>query len=230
MKLTPERLLNGYVQGIFPMAEADGTIYWCNDLEAVTWSQDGATPPPLPMTRSNMNYLAVCFRGDFRGKGHKGGKPTEAQLDAARALWTWLRHDLDLPEDMLFGHSDFGKGSCPGTDLSKVITDICGAGLDVKGNLPRTIEDWQRGLVRLGCDLGDWGKKKDGVDGDWGEDSQVALEKWQTSEGLATGTRDAPTSTGLAIRLAELPPPPKSKGRGKPTHTAPAPTADKSEG
>lgn len=30
MSLTPNILLNAYCQGIFPMAEEDGTIYWCD--------------------------------------------------------------------------------------------------------------------------------------------------------------------------------------------------------
>ena len=28
MRMTPQQLLSGYVQGIFPMAEEDGTLYW----------------------------------------------------------------------------------------------------------------------------------------------------------------------------------------------------------
>lgn len=190
--------------------DTDGTIYLCNDHEAVTWSQAGSTAP-LPMTRGNTNYLAVVFRGDFAGKDHKGGEPTEAQLESARALWEWLRADLALPEDMLFGHFDFGKPACPGNTLSKLIADVCAEGLDVKGNLPRSIEDWQRGLVDLGYDLGTWGENKDGVDGDWGDASRRALLAFQADEGLGLGDRDAPTATRLATRLAEVRPKKKSR-------------------
>lgn len=199
--------------------DPDGTIYQCNDLEAITWSQGGSTPP-LPMTRGNTNYLAVCFRGDFRGKGHKGGDPTDAQLAAGRALWAWLRDDLGLSEDSLFGHHDFGKPSCPGTALSKLIAEVCAEGLDVKGNRPRGIRAWQQGLKRLGYDLGAWGPKKDGVDGQWGEDSQVALLAFQKAEDLKAGAKDAATSTRLAERLAALPKSePKPRRRRKTTAT-----------
>jgi len=207
--------------------DTDGTIYQCNDLEAITWSQ-GGSEPPLPMTRGNTNYLAVMFRGDFTGKGHRGRHtPSEAQLESARVLWEWLRADLGLPEDMLFGHHDFGKPACPGTVLSELITTICAAGLDVKGNLPRSIEDWQRGLVRLGYDLGRWGKAKDGVDGHWGEDSQVALQKFQADQGwVISGERDAPTATALATHLATLPPPKSKKKRSRKSTPEPLPAYD----
>jgi hypothetical protein len=202
--------------------DTDGAIYQCNDLEAVTWSQGGPTPPPLPMTRPNTNYLAVCFRGDFRGKGHHGGNPTDAQLAAGRALWAWLRDDLGLSEDSLFGHHDFGKPACPGTALSKLIAEVCAEGLDVKGNRPRGIKAWQAGLKRLGYDLGAWGPKKDGVDGQWGKDSQTALLAFQKVEGLSPGAMDAATSTRLAERLAALPKPepkPRASRRRKTTAT-----------
>ena len=79
--------------------DLDGTVYQCNDVEAITWSQGGKKAPPLPMTRSNSNFLAVVFRGDFSGKGHKGkDEPTEAQLDAARRLWHHLREEFGLSD------------------------------------------------------------------------------------------------------------------------------------
>jgi len=184
--------------------DTDGAVYQCNDLEAITWSQ-GGSETPLPATRRNTNFLAVVFRGDFRGRGHKGNNPTEAQLVAGRALWLYLRDLLGLSEDSLFGHHDFGKPACPGTRLSKLIADIRSEGLDILGNLPRTRKGWQRALVRLGHDLGPWGPKKDGVDGQWGEASQAALVAFQKAEGLTPGALDTATSVRLAERLAVLP-------------------------
>jgi hypothetical protein len=208
--------------------DTDGTVYQVNDFEAVTWSQGGTgTPPPLPMTKANTSYLAVVFRGDFDGEGHKAksgtGRPTDAQLETARRLWAWLRQELGLPEDCLFGHHDFGKPACPGTALKDLIDEVCSEGLDVKGHLPRSLEDWQRGLVALGYDLGKWGPKGDGVDGAWGADSQTALEAFQVDEGLALGLKDAPTSIRLATHLAALAPKPKLKPTKKRAARKPKP-------
>lgn len=194
--------------------EKDGTVIQCNDLEAVTWSQGGKVGPPLPMTRSNYNYVAVVLRGDFSGKGHKGkAEPTEEQLEAVRRLWAYLQSELDLPEDMLFGHDDFGKKACPGTATRKVIDEICKAGLKVKLHLPKTVENWQRGLVRLGHDLGEYGSKQDGVDGDWGDASQEALVAFQAKHSITGGKRDAPTAVMFATELAKLPPEKKKGGK-----------------
>lgn len=208
--ISPGKGCPGIVYTFF--VEKDGTVYLCNDLENVTWAQGGGTVP-IPQARANVQFVSVGFRGDFSSKGHKGkNKPTEQQLDVARRLWFHLKDQLDLSEDMLFGHYDFGKAACPGDDIAKVIETVCAEGLQVKPNLPRSIEDWQKGLVRLGHDLGTYGPKKDGVDGSWGKASQEALDLFVGHEDAKRGVDE---SVALATALAKLPPPKKQKMKAK---------------
>lgn len=183
--------------------EPDGKIYQGNDLEDITWSQ-GGNVVPLPGTRGNTNFLAVCFGGDFSGPGHTGkDEPTKAQLESARALWAHLRDTLKLAPDALYGHSDFGKPACPGEVLGALITELRTEGLG-GAVLPDTVKAWQAALVALGFDLGTWGPGKDGVDGDWGSASRRALVAFQTERGLPlTGYRDTATALEIVKAIKE---------------------------
>lgn len=83
--------------------------------------------------------------------------------------------------------------NCPGFTISGIIEAI-------NRDPSRTSDtwtafDWQYALVRLGYDLGAFGKRKDGVDGDWGSSSRTALTSYQMSKKLQyiSGLRDAKT-------------------------------------
>ena len=92
-----------------------GVIYWCNDLEAVTWSQGGHGAPD-PTTAANTNFIAIVCGGDFS----KGDPPFLSMLSML-ALWghlTGARRSADLPAELwevlgcpveaLYGHHLFG--------------------------------------------------------------------------------------------------------------------------
>lgn len=169
----------------YAFVEPDGKVVICNDMEDITWSQ-GGQPCPHAGCSSNTSYLSVCFGGDFAGKDHKGGSPTDAQLKAAKDLLDWLKQKLPvLDQSRLFGHDNFGKPACPGTDLRAFIDSIRYEGV----TLPKKDEDTQSLLVKLGYDLGTTGKKGNGVDGDWGKVSQSALEAFCHKENLVEADR-----------------------------------------
>lgn len=183
--------------------DTDGTIYQCNDLEDVTWSQGGPHAGPNG-GQPNTNYLSVVFRGNFHGQGYDGkGDPTPAQLSAGAALWRWLRDSLGLEGHALYGHSDFGKPACPGFVLGDLIEDLRAEPEKLAPFTPRldVPGDWQAALVLLGYDLGRFGPNRDGVDGVWGAKSQAALEAYQRSKGMARGRFDAATATRIAWDL-----------------------------
>ena len=191
--------------------DTDGTIYQCNDLEDITWSQGGPAAGPNG-GQPNTNYLSVVLRGDFHGPGHDGkGDPSVAQLASAAALWRWLRDSLGLAESALYGHHDFGKPACPGFKVGDLIEDLREEPAMLAPFTPRldVPGDWQTALVLLGYDLGAFGPKGDGVDGVWGAKSQAALEAYQRSKGIARGRFDAATATRLAWDLV-------SKSAGSP--------------
>lgn len=199
----------------------DGTIYWCNDLEDITWSQGGGSAP-IPGTKGNTNYIGVCFQGDFSGEGHEGKQePTPAQLASADALWHYLKGELSLSPDALYGHHDFGKPACPGFVLSKFIDDAKKRSVDVESLIPRDAGSWQALLVKLGYDIG-----PAGADGVWGGKSQAGLVKFQQDNGIpATGGWNDRSARALAEKvyakmIAEEKAAPKSeKKKSKSTST-----------
>ncbi len=71
MQLTPDLLIEGYVNGIFPMAETDGTIYWyAPDPRAVIPIETYRSPKSLrPVLNKNLFQVRVDtnFEGVVRG-------------------------------------------------------------------------------------------------------------------------------------------------------------------
>lgn len=177
-----------------------GNVYLCNDPQAITWSQGGGVNP-FPGTKNNTNFMSVCILGDFSGPSYRGRdiEPTEAQLDALKALWRGLSRYYEMDSHMLLTHAMFGKENCPGRTLAFEVHKLRTQGL----TLPRTVKQWQQGLVDLGYNLGAYGPKRDGVDGDWGGLSRTALLKFQREHRVqATGWRDDMTAVELAWALA----------------------------
>lgn len=176
--------------------EADGKIIQANDLEDITWSQ-GSQITPLPGTKSNTNYLGICVLGDFDGPSYDGkdDQPTKEQLASLDQLVSWLQDKLGLNRANLFGHYHFGKANCPGTFLADWLEER----REGAEWYPVEIADWQLALVALGYDLGAYGPDKDGVDGQWGGKSKMALLQFQKDNELPqSGMRDRLTAVALA--------------------------------
>lgn len=174
-----------------------GTIHIMNDLEDITWSQ-GGHGTPVPGTSANVNFIGICVVGNFDGPGYKGDRrgPSAAQMASLDRLVTALNTLLGLEPFMVFGHYHFGKPACPGTKLQEWVEARRLIGVD---KLPNTVRQWQQMLVDLGYDLGKSGPKGDGVDGDWGAKSRMALLAFQQSNrALDTGMRDQMTAVELA--------------------------------
>jgi len=71
--------------------QKDGTIYWCNDLEAISYH----------VGDSNRHALGICLIGDFRTQ-----QPTPAQIDAAYRLLEYLQGILPNMKQIL-GHQEY---------------------------------------------------------------------------------------------------------------------------
>lgn len=93
--------------------EADGTIEWVQDLEAVTWSQgDGSPTVRLGVGSNNWEGIAVCFSGQ---------DPTEAQIAALKAVGDAIDTAMERKLERV-GHQDVSRGAngqalteCPGS-------------------------------------------------------------------------------------------------------------------
>ena len=195
-----------------------GTVWWANELDAKTWSQGGRTSPDVDgdgdvdstdgAGDANGRFLAIVLGGSFDSKWNKTGQePTGEQVLALLSLWGHLVGHSRVqgwPPELfnalghlrmadLWTHADFGKIACPG----RTITDLLVA-LRTHREVARSTEDWQRALVAAGYDLGKWGPKRDGVDGDWGSTSRDAIISFQRSAGLEpSGHRDDITADEL---------------------------------
>lgn len=77
---------------------ADGTTYWCNDLETVSYHVAG----------HNDETVGICLLGCFTGTS----EPTEMQISATKELLKVLDAHLRFPA--LSGHKDLVATRCPG--------------------------------------------------------------------------------------------------------------------
>ncbi|WP_238352034.1 N-acetylmuramoyl-L-alanine amidase [Brevibacillus brevis] len=92
------------------VVQKDGTIYWCNDLEAISYH----------VGNSNRHALGICLVGDFRTQ-----KPTLAQLDAAHRLIQHLQVQIPSMKQVL-GHQEYpgyAWKDCPAFPMIKFRSD-----------------------------------------------------------------------------------------------------------
>jgi hypothetical protein len=192
-------------------------VYYCVDFMERVWHGGNA----------NAHYIGIGFQGMFKSRhikrfrGHKGtdGQPSDLQKPIIAAMWhEWIKPLYGLTDDQLKGHYDFGKKPCPGDYIENEIRLIQG-----KDALPgyRTSSDpppdydqssewfdtWherQAALYEMGYDLGDYGPKKNGVDGDPGDATRAALEGFQGDAGIeVTGFWDDETEKAMQDALED---------------------------
>ncbi|MBU1082772.1 MAG: peptidoglycan-binding domain-containing protein [Spirochaetes bacterium] len=179
------------------MVGPDGSVFWVNDLDDKTASQNDPNRPGS----ENADFLAVSFLGDFSSPGHVAGQPTLPQLAAGLSLVLHLigyTEDPRVPGVLLgalghlfstdvWGHYHFGKAACPGSTLQAVIEAA-------RWHDPDTGHDaleWQVALNAKGYD-------DSAPDGIWGPKSRSALVRFQAAHDLpVTGDRDERTEREL---------------------------------
>jgi N-acetylmuramoyl-L-alanine amidase len=185
--------------------ERDGTIVWANDVNVRTSSQKGNSP--VPGKYGNTHFMGIVVAGDFKAGEYAGGakpNPAPAQVTALIVLiWhlSGYRQCRDMPYGLfgcvpsanyydVWGHSHFGKRTCPGDFLARVV-GIMRAERPSHHEQLNTARDWQLRLKMKGYDPGP-------IDGIWGSKSRAALSSFQAVRGLATtGMRDAATKAAL---------------------------------
>jgi len=150
----------------------NGQVVLCNDLAKATWSQGFKDRPG----DENAEFMSVMFEGFFAADGvEDGGEPTSAQMLSGLALWKTCRDIWGWNNSGLYGHSAFGKPSCPGRTLQGIVNAVRfeGSGYSFDG-----IKGRQTALKRLGHYTG-------AVDGVWGNASKAALAGFQRLHGLS---------------------------------------------
>lgn len=103
MKLTPEMVLNGYCQGIFPMAEADGSLYWYDPDPRAILPLDALHIPRSLGRRLRKKDFEIRFNSAFGRVIRKC-----AELGPGREE-TWISDDIiesfSLLHESGFAHS-----------------------------------------------------------------------------------------------------------------------------
>jgi len=196
-------------------AEGKAIIYYCVDFMERSWHGSSA----------NTHYIGVAFQGMFKSRhikrfrGIKGtdGQPSDLQKAIVRPLWfEWIKPLFGLKDEGLTGHFDFGKAACPGDFIENEIRLVKGVDplpgyrtsddpaptYDGESEWFDTWHERQAALVEMGYDLGDYGPKKNGVDGDPGGMTRAALEGFQADADIdITGYWDDSTEDAMRAAL-----------------------------
>ncbi|KQS33118.1 leucyl/phenylalanyl-tRNA--protein transferase [Dyadobacter sp. Leaf189] len=86
--LNPDDILNGYINGIFPMAEADGTIYWYSPNPRAIIPIDTYKPSRSLRPVLNRNYFEIRVNTDFEGVMRGCSAPR------VKEPGTWISEDI----------------------------------------------------------------------------------------------------------------------------------------
>src|SRR5215217_5420179 len=86
--LNPDDILNGYINGIFPMAEPDRTIYWYSPNPRAIIPLDTYKPSKSLRPVLNRNHFEIRVDTDFEGvmRGCSGPRAKENS--------TWISEDI----------------------------------------------------------------------------------------------------------------------------------------
>ncbi|MCE6988340.1 leucyl/phenylalanyl-tRNA--protein transferase [Dyadobacter sp. CY323] len=87
-ELSTDDILNGYINGIFPMAESDGTIYWYSPNPRAIIPIDTFKPPKSLRPVINKNYFEIRVNSNFEGvmRGCSGPR--------AKEEGTWISENI----------------------------------------------------------------------------------------------------------------------------------------
>lgn len=94
----------------------DGIFYKCNKESCLTWHTRG----------QNLRGIGVLVMGDFSGGDYMGPMSvTEAQVETLTNCLFYFTDNPNLPGitnlKQFYGHCDFGKPHCPGTEIYELI-------------------------------------------------------------------------------------------------------------
>ena len=176
------------------MEDGKYIIYQCQDWDTVSWHTRG----------DNASSISVALQGFFKSKHggrfvpYKGtdGRPSKAQMDILEDLVeSFIKPKFNIDDKSLLGHFESPKPklTCPGDDISKWLmkkrhevfrTEIAVGSSSHSNYQLDTWERRQAALVVMGIDIGQYGEKKNGVDGMPGEKTRLGLEAVERMAGL----------------------------------------------
>jgi leucyl/phenylalanyl-tRNA---protein transferase len=87
-EITPEDVLNGYINGIFPMAEADGSIYWYSPNPRAIIPIETYKPAKSLKPVLNKKHFEMRVNADFEGVMRGCSMPR------VKEPGTWISEDI----------------------------------------------------------------------------------------------------------------------------------------
>lgn len=173
-------------------------IFMCQPLNMVCWhSSDNRKSSALGL----QGYFKSRHMGTFKCKPGQTGSPSSAQWTGLRAFTQkYVIEEVGVKQANLRGHCDSPKPklTCPGDDVEGFYRPVAFGGnvftlsqpdLIIPPTLPGLLDlhDWswrQAALVAAGHDIGPYGPKHNGVDGDPGDLTRAATEAQEALMGL----------------------------------------------
>jgi leucyl/phenylalanyl-tRNA---protein transferase len=87
-KLTADDLIYGYMNGIFPMADTDGTLYWYSPDPRAVIPINTYKPPKSLRPVLNKKLFEIRINGDFEGVMRNCASPRKGEED------TWISDEI----------------------------------------------------------------------------------------------------------------------------------------
>ena len=178
-------------------------LFRCIPDDQKSWHTSGHNSRAIAL--GFQGYFESRHMGRFRSrKGDKtNGNPSRAQREMLEASWSeYFKGVMGLTDDQIFGHFEAKKpkAACPGDWLERWVLNTRHGGMGGAQNskaelfeapfrIPGMVQldTWKRrqgALLLLGYDLGNYGRKGNGIDGDPGLRTRAAIEGVEASFGL----------------------------------------------
>jgi|APSaa5957512622_1039677.scaffolds.fasta_scaffold00250_10 hypothetical protein len=93
----------------------NGDALFCNSHTDVTWHCKGKNTSSLG--------IVVCGDFDYPGQTKVSEAPSKKQMKNLKKLLNYLKKEFNLKDQDVYGHCDFGKPSCPGIAIYKLINE-----------------------------------------------------------------------------------------------------------
>lgn len=188
------------------VAEDRWVIYKCHNEDWVTWhSSDNKNSVAIAC----QGYFKSRHIKNFVPASGCNGHPSDLQREVLEAfLVEYGALHLSITPTEILGHCDSPKPklTCPGDDIEKMLVDLhhwrdadnkshVWAGTESERPIHEynnekfkfTLGTWEKrqaALVFIGHDLGEFGPKKNGVDGEFGYHTRLAIEAQERVFGL----------------------------------------------
>jgi hypothetical protein len=177
-RLDPVGVLRAYQKGHLDRGWSD--LFYCSGIDKKGVLYDGRSE-----FRSHSGVWGEAFTVVLLGNNDTE-EVTPEQAATIKKLWAGMKAENSAPTTRLAYHRERAtlekkyQSLCPGKFGIATVNNIrSGRDKDVSGNMDKEdVIEWQEILIEAGYDLGSFGPNEDGVDGEWGNLTDVAHDEF----------------------------------------------------